>query len=56
MTPLQASILGIPDSTFALTPTFIPGSLTVLWGRGDFMRAWDFRFSEVDEIFMFTPR
>ena len=44
----------IPGTVVSMTPSFIPGSGVVLWGRTDFMMAFDVTVSESNQQFTIT--
>jgi hypothetical protein len=39
--PCAAHIAGDPSRPFEIRPLFVRGAALVLWGRTDFMKAWD---------------
>lgn len=42
----RAVLPDLPDQPFELDPLFVPGVRYLLWGRQDFLRAWDVLVSE----------
>jgi hypothetical protein len=53
---LSAALPGEREHPFSLGPVFINGALNVLWGRADFMRAWDVLVSEAQQEFTLIRR
>lgn len=52
--PCTAVVPEIPGTVVSMTPSFIPGSGMVLWGRTDFMMAFDVTISESSQQFTIT--
>lgn len=52
--PCRAELVGLPDYSFDLTPTFVDGSTHALWGRADFFSAFGVEFDETARCFILT--
>ena len=52
--PLRAALEILQEAAFDLDPLFLETPY-VLWGRGDFMRAWDVLVSEARRRFELSP-
>lgn len=49
--PVQANITGVPDTTFQISPTFLPDSEMPIWGRLDFFNVYEVNFHEPRQEF-----
>lgn len=50
--PVNATVPGIPDVAFPITPTFVPGTdVPTLWGRDDFFLTFSVLFDEANQQF-----
>lgn len=50
--PSEAFAVGLPQPTFDLWPTFVPGNATrPLWGRADVFQAFPLLFNEAQQSF-----
>lgn len=49
--PSHMKVPEVPDVIIDTRPLFVPGSPTVLWGRRDFMAAFDIMIMESDQQF-----
>lgn len=50
--PSMAWMAGVPQITFTTLPIFIPGALTPLWGRRDFLQTFPVAFFESRKEFV----
>lgn len=55
LSPCSATIPEIPSVTVSLSPVFIQGSRTILWGRQDFMQHFDVTIMESRQCFSLAP-
>jgi hypothetical protein len=53
--PCSAFVPELPDKTFDLNLSFIDGGQYYLWGRLDFMAAFDVSISQANQHFSITP-
>jgi hypothetical protein len=53
--PCSMFVVGLPAVVIPITPTFVPGSQLVLWGRQDFMARFDVTVMEKQQQFSITP-
>lgn len=51
----DARVVGLAGVDFALTPLFVEGNVTPLWGRGDFFNAFLISFNEPALEFELAP-
>lgn len=53
--PVQANVVGLPDPTFELCPTFVGGNnVHALWGRADVFMNFGIGFDETNQSFSLT--
>ena len=53
-TPARAYVPEIPELVFEISPFFVQGCQTALWGRADVMRQFDITIMECAQLFSLT--